>query len=179
MNIFLTDRDPEVASKDLDDSRLNKMILETTQILCVAYRYLFPEETLKHHDILYKSSHENHPCSLWVKKNHYNYYWLVKYLYFINKERLRRTNKEHKSYNQLFHILVSAPINVTADDFKAYCSFDCNFTPNCTSQFKDKPIFEAYKYYLAFKWINFKREPKWTNSTIPAWFYQYKLSLIP
>lgn len=169
MNIFFTDRYPEVAAVHLDDLRLNKMILETAQILCVAYRHLFPFEAQTYDKILYKVSHQNHPCSIWARKNHFNYYWLVKYLYYINKERLRRFNKEHKSYKQLWDIFISAPIAINEADFRAYCVHDLNFTSNCTSQFKDLPIFDAYKAYLRYKWTNYKRAPKWTNALIPYW----------
>ncbi len=36
MNIFVSDENPEKAAKNLDDKRVIKMILESTQLLCTA-----------------------------------------------------------------------------------------------------------------------------------------------
>ena len=61
MNIFITSFDSKEAASHLDDLRLNKMILETAQLLSSAYRHLFGDN-----ELLYKDTHFNHPCAIWA-----------------------------------------------------------------------------------------------------------------
>ena len=62
MNIFITSFNSKEAASHLDDLRLNKMILETAQLLSSAYRNLFGDD-----DLLYKDTHFNHPCAIWTR----------------------------------------------------------------------------------------------------------------
>lgn len=85
MNIFLTSFNPKEAASHLDDLRLNKMILETAQLLSSAYRHLFGDD-----ELLYKDTHLNHPCSIWARKNIDSYSWLVEYFDALAKEKIKR-----------------------------------------------------------------------------------------
>ena len=74
MNIFLVDKNPVVCAQALCDLRLNKMIFETAQLLCTAYRHWHdPEDVEAYKDTIYKVTHENHPCSIWIRKSIGNY----------------------------------------------------------------------------------------------------------
>ena len=100
MNIFVTSFDSKEAASHLDDLRLNKMILETAQLLSSSFRHLFGNN-----DLLYKDTHFNHPCAIWARKNVNNYSWLVHYFDDLAKEKIRRDRvkkdrkgtKPHKS----------------------------------------------------------------------------------
>lgn len=179
MNIFLTNIDPEIAARDLCDLRLNKMILETAQLLCVAYKHLYPtyyvDLSAADKALLYRDTHVNHPCAVWARKNVTNYVWLYQYWAWLAYEKHIRTGKMHLSYTKLARILAE-PIarcndpshfkNITEADF----DFDCTGIIEFESS-SDTPmnLFERYQACLNQKWAQDAREPKWTNQIKPAW----------
>jgi len=63
MNIFVVSPDTMECAKALDDLRLNKMIIETAQLLSTAMRV----QGYTGNDI-YKSTHVNHPCAVWARR---------------------------------------------------------------------------------------------------------------
>jgi hypothetical protein len=68
MNIFALDLDPVKAANYHCDQHVNKMILESAQLLSTAAFYLLPIRT--YHlikPVVYKPSYPNHPCALWLR----------------------------------------------------------------------------------------------------------------
>src|SRR5690606_6349536 len=92
MNIFATSYCPLRSAQALDDKRLNKMILETLQMLFMA---------LDSHgvgNLPYKSNkaHMKHPCTLWVASNYYNYLWtLDHFISLLNERKFRFPDKDN------------------------------------------------------------------------------------
>lgn len=153
MNIFIVDPNPEVCAKALDDLRLNKMILETAQLLSTALR-------VRHTSMpVYKITHQNHPCAIWARENKSNYSWLLKHFSALVQEKIARTGKGHKS-DQLWLYF--------ADGVKLMPEGELTPFANCTP-YKDHGVFDAYKLTLIDKWANDKRPPKWTNAHKPSW----------
>lgn len=156
MNIFVSNPNPIISAKSLDDKRLIKMILESTQLLMTALNHT---NQIK---MPYKSTHINHPCSKWVRETRSNYLWLYEHYKALCLEySYRFTPKQHKcfSYQEiLYNNAVLIP--------------DGELTPftNCTI-FKEEPdVFKAYKLALNNKWENDKIKPKWTNTNPPDWY---------
>ena len=168
MNIFLTDFNPYKSSKHLDDLRLNKMILETAQLLCTAYRSIYNDNP----EILYKDTHINHPCSIWARKSKNNFFYLHIYWQALNQERSYRfpDKKPHLSYIKLNNIFLNK-INIEKTKYKLIKkrSVYINFDFNCT-EYKDYEITIAYKLQLIKKWTNDIKTPKWTNREKPYFF---------
>lgn len=154
MNIFVISNDTLKCAQALDDLRLNKMIVETAQLLSTAMRV----NGYKGDDI-YKETHRNHPCAVWARESMWNYSWLLIYMLDLIKERKKRTGKDHKSY-EIFHTLCSGLTMMLNTPMTPFV--------NC-SMFKDDPTFEAYKLTLKLKWNADKRPAKWTNSEKPIW----------
>ena len=163
MNIFLTSYKPQEAARHLDDLRLNKMILETAQLLSNGYRQLFGD-----HSDLYRTTHVKHPCSLWVCKNIENYSWLVNYFDAVAQEKYRRDLIKksaswvqfHKSWRHLFEIFHSkcqASLSSPIFDF------------NCT-EFPALEVRAAYQKQLVKKWLNDLRAPQWTGCSAPEFW---------
>ena len=73
MNIFVTNTCPIKSAIILDDKRLIKMVLETTQLLSTTLSILGSEKAP------YKPTHKNHPCSVWVRESLDNFLWCVEY----------------------------------------------------------------------------------------------------
>ena len=156
MNIFVVDPDTTKCAEALDDLRLNKMIIETAQLLSTA---MWVQGYQGQHGNIYKSTHVNHPCAIWARETEANYKWLLLYMSDLVEERQRRTGKNHKSY-QIFNTLCFGPKIMPKG----------NLTPfaNC-SLYKDHGIFDAYKLTLKDKWAKDKRPAKWTNTNKPSW----------
>jgi hypothetical protein len=159
MNIFLTSKNPRIAAKHLDDLRLNKMILETAQLLSAAYRNFFGENK-----IIYKTTHFNHPCTIWARKNLQNMKWLNQYFYEIAQEKFFRTGKMHKSFTLIFPVLDAALEKIPE-------AKNIKFDFNCTPYKKTSNLCQAYQKYLMEKWKNDKRTPQWTKRKRP-YFYK-------
>ena len=70
MNIFVTHLDPVKCAQNLDDKRVIKMILESAQMLSTSINVSGGKGP-------YKTTHVNHPCSVWVRSSNANYYWLL------------------------------------------------------------------------------------------------------
>ena len=163
MNIFITSFNSKEAAAHLDDLRLNKMILETAQLLSTAYRHLFGEN-----ELLYKNTHLNHPCSVWARKNIDNYSWLVQYFDDLAKEKIQRDTylkkeiKPHKSWSKLFELFASKKTN----NYKSKISRDF-FDFNCTDFKDEKDVRIAYQKQMVKKWKNDLKPPKWTAKKTP------------
>lgn len=156
MNIFVISDDPVVCASALDDLRLNKMIIETAQLLCTAM--------ISHGYVnsnIYKTTHLNHPCAVWTRQTEGNFRWLVKYFDALNSERENRTGKTHASYIKIWPELCNGWQLIPKG----------NQTPfvNCSYYKYDVDVFNAYKETLKMKWTLDKRSPKWTNTTKPSW----------
>ena len=166
MNIFLTSFDSKTAAQHLDNLRLNKMILETAQLLSSSYRSLFTD-----HVLLYKSTHINHPCSIWSRTNIDHYSWLVDYfnnlaLEKIYRDYIRKSQSKpsmHKSWQRLFALFDAK--NNHCYHIKVASDF---FSFNCTADYKsEKDVRIAYQKQLIYKWQNDIIAPQWTRRNIP------------
>lgn len=98
MNIFVLDEDPVLAAQYHCDKHVNKMILESAQMLSTVV------------GAGYKPTHQSHPCTLWVAESRSNAMWLVQLCEALNEEAAKRYSKtvEHKSWTvikKLFPLL--------------------------------------------------------------------------
>lgn len=175
MNIFLTSFNTKIAASHLDDLRLNKMILETAQLLSGAYKHLFGD-----HELLYKQTHINHPCSIWSRKNVDTYSWLVDYFNAIAQEKFKRdifvkgnSSKYHKSYVRLFELFNSKKVNSYLGEIAA--GF---FDFNCTEFKNGSGVRSAYQKQMIQKWNSDIRPPKWTSyNKLPDFYSKGKGSI--
>jgi hypothetical protein len=98
MNVFALDPDPEIAAQSHCDKHVNKMLLESVQILNGA---------LYERDLddfaFYGYTHKNHPCTLWAAESWANFEWLIKLTHHLNKEWQFRFDheKNHTSYQKM------------------------------------------------------------------------------
>ena len=165
MNIFITSFNSKEAASHLDDLRLNKMILETAQLLSSAYCHLFGDD-----ELLYKDTHFNHPCAIWARKGIDNYSWLVQYFDDLAKEKTRRDEaikkkseiNPHKSWRDLFELFNSKK----TDEYKDKISAEF-FDFNCTDFKEEKDVRTAYQKQMIKKWKNDLKPPKWTARNRP------------
>jgi hypothetical protein len=152
MNIFVTSNCPVESARFLDNVRRNKMLLESCQLLATAVNENGGKAP-------YKTSHLNHPVSIWTRTSRANYQWLVDHAEELSNLYTEKTGKIHKC---------KAVLDVlrTMD----YLIPDGELTPfkNCARN-KEKGVdfshvndtIEAYQLYLNERWNGDKREPSW------------------
>ena len=154
MNIFVLDKKVEKCAEYHCDKHVIKMILESAQMLSAVVR-------LNGHDIGYKLTHKNHPCTIWARESLSNYNWLVRLTRLLNYEYRYRYDKDinHKSYD----LVKTLPIPDLPD---------IGLTPFAQAmpeQYKNKNAVKAYRdYYINEKssfltWTK-RKKPKWINN---------------
>jgi len=131
LNIFYLHKDPRIAAEMQTDKHVVKMVLESAQLLCTAHRVIDGEHYIdsssgrrlqrwKHptyDNELYKATHFNHPCSLWLRESIDNYRWLYNHFEALSNEYTKRFGKIHKSWRELGAILFFSPENISKQSF--------------------------------------------------------------
>lgn len=156
MNIFFTSPDPTECAEYLDDKRVNKMILETAQMLSTALRLSGYSG-----DDVYKPTHANHPSNVWIRSSKANYEWAINHLKALGLEKQRRTGKGHKSLDLLEvfiknkHLIKEGPLTPFAN---CAANKELNLDFKCLTD-----VHKAYKLYLKQRWLNDKKIPLWNG----------------
>lgn len=98
MNIFYLHTNPDLAARLHCDKHVVKMILESAQILCTILN-----EARGVPCAPYKSTHKNHPCTLWAAQSRTNALWLYSLAESLNNEFMFRFDHttDHKSMTML------------------------------------------------------------------------------
>ena len=158
MNIFVTDPNPRIAAKNLDDKRVIKMVLETAQILSTAV-------TINGGRGIYKPTHKFHPCVQWAAKNHRNWMWLFNHFICLHNEFIELTGKKHKSFITLIQegLVVEASRVIPKSDSTTpfvNCAANKSLGISYTDQ---RDVYIAYQLYLNDRWETDKRKPTWSR----------------
>lgn len=161
MNLFVTSNCPIESAKALDDLRLNKMLLETAQLLSTALH-------LNGYKGPYRKTHENHPVTVWVAANYKNYLWTLDHFIALNNERKRRTGKDHKCWEH-YHEFMTNRFKVPKVREERDPFVNCSLHKDVTS------VIKAYRMTMDDKWNNDVKIPTWTNAEVPVWSNRKKL----
>lgn len=167
MNIFYIDKNPEIAAMQLVDKHVVKMILEYAQLLSTAHRVLDGRLIDKkwileddREDVLYKSTHVNHPSAIWVRKSNNNYNWLYCHFVATCKEYTHRYEKTHLTESKLLDVLKFVPRNIPVDYLTPMpCAMPDEY------KISDDPV-ENYREYYRKSKANLH---SWKNRERPDW----------
>jgi hypothetical protein len=153
MNIFVLDHDIRMCARYHADQHVVKMILEGTQMLCTVLN----ENGVK---TPYKSTHSNHPCTLWVARSLSNWIWLRKLTLHLNEEFLYRYQKgmNHRSAMVTRQLLPPPISDMGLTEF-------VQAMPE-TYKVPGNPV-EAYRRFYVGEKRHFS---KWTRRRPPKWF---------
>lgn len=180
MNIFWLDFDVTKCAQYHCDRHVVKIILELAQMLCTAHRVLdgtLVEEEyvtttdkkrkrkvyVMDNDVqLYKATHVNHPCAIWVRTCDKNYTITYQLFIALCKEYTYRYQKTHKCY-ELFNITLSKlPDNIPNSK---------KMTPPALAmpeEYKVKSTIDSYRNYYR---LGKKDIATWNkNRETPYWF---------
>jgi len=111
VNIFFLDKSPKKSAQYQCDNHVVKMILESAQIMSAVHHL-----TGNSRPELYRLTHQNHPCVLWLKERKTHYQWLFEHYKALCNEYTYRYNKKHKS-EMLASILSDIPIGLPDKEF--------------------------------------------------------------
>lgn len=143
MNIFVLDKNPWKCVKHYCNLHVNKMLLESCQLLCNAFPTGYAP---------YKHTHVNHPCSKWATHSIENFMWLEELAIALSMEYTLRSGKIHKC-QQVIDFIMGEPI---ADLFDS-SGFTC-WPQVMPDEFKSsESCIKAYRRYYAAKLRDFKK----------------------
>lgn len=152
MNIFVLDSNPIICAQYHNDKHVVKMIIESTQLLSNAV-------ILSGFDSPYKLSHKNHPCTKWVCKSMYNWFWLYTLTEALNDEWKYRYDHDynHKAFDvaQTLHHPILPDIGYTP------------FALVMPDQYKCDDTVESYRQYYIHDKLHLD---KWTKRKVPDWW---------
>lgn len=104
MNIFVLHTDATLAALHMDDVRVPKMIVESGQMLATALReHGMDDDALIHTGVVtlkgtpWRSTHRNHPCTVWARQTRSNYAWLAEHALALCLAYEDRFGKTHGS----------------------------------------------------------------------------------
>jgi hypothetical protein len=109
MNIFYLDQDPKLAAQYHVDRHVVKMILESAQLLCTAVNTLAGAQVTP-----YKSTHVNHPCSVWVRENYSNWCYVYQLMMYLEEEWNYRYHIDDHQLHKSVSALLRADVLNTA-----------------------------------------------------------------
>ena len=160
MNIFFLDRNQRQAAQYHCDKHVVKMILETAQLLSTAH-HIHPYET-RFLEEIYKKTHVNHPCAIWVRSSTEHYHWTFRLFEELLWEYRHRYDRTHAS-SRLLYPLSFFP-NIPEINFQ-------NPPQAMPDEYKSEDPVDAYRHYYAFgkyKILTYKNRP------IPDFIQQYR-----
>lgn len=153
MNIFILSIDPYEAARYHMDKHVVKMPLESAQLLSGAHHYYESDIT----SLIYRPTHMNHPCAIWVRESTANYEWLYNLYKALLIEFSYRYGNHH-GCNKLLPYLKDNPC-VTGRISP--------FAQAMPDKYKTSYAVAAYReYYLGEK----RKFASWKNTETPFWW---------
>lgn len=164
MNLFILDRQPNIAAQFYNDFHVRKIILEAVEMMGLAY----DDGDFK--PVPWISSENrffNHPMSLWVRRSRQNFDWTLQHAQALCEEFTYR-NSLHKIHAFQKHIDWIA-LNLPLDNLSEVGQTDW---PRCFGDWKEKvgisddAVFDYRRYYRMAK----NHLAIWTKRPIPEWY---------
>jgi hypothetical protein len=177
MNIFILHYSAAACAMYHCNAHCIKMILELAQLLSTAHCVLDGVSTISRSEKtgkllkpkyskpfpeLYKPTHINHPCAIWVRESSENYKWLFNLFLELCDEYTYRYDKKIHLCDKKFRILLSElPKNIpmvdTMTPFRLAMPDDCK-VENTVESYRN--YYRAHKIHIA----------KWKKRENPDWF---------
>jgi hypothetical protein len=179
MNIFVLDSSPREAAQAHCDKHVGKMLLETAQLLSTAHRLIDGKHSVVIQNgrrkqiwthptrdaVLYKATHWNHPCAVWVRETIGNYIWAYELMCELGEEYKHRRGKTHATDTLLRDVLAESPINLRDGDLTPFAlGMKSTHAHHCNTA---DPV-GSYRAYYIDKQDRMKMV--WTKREEPSWF---------
>lgn len=168
MNIFASYACPVRSARVLDDRRVIKLTTESVQMLCTALRGWGAVKG-KDGTELYRASHVNHPCNVWLRMSRANFHWLYCHAQELNAQYVWRFKKEHP--HAAWYQALRWDLQALADEYMPISVKKAKATPfvNCASNLElgisfrnESDTHAAYRKYLGRRWQTDSSPPRCT-----------------
>lgn len=159
MNVFVLDKNPELAAQYHINRHVVKMIVESAQVLSTACR-LNGVNDLQ----LYKVTHKHHPCTIIATNNRDNYIWTLFLMKALCKEYTYRFGKVHASERLIKPLTLYSTVIPQAEKIEFAQAMPCKYkrvspVSAYRSYYQDCKMYDKNNKYMGF----------WTRREIPAW----------
>jgi hypothetical protein len=175
MNIFALSPIPSVAAKFHCDNHINKMLIESAQMLSTTWHVMAPDDVKINQagdwciastgNKIYKPYQPNHPCNKWVRECRENYLWLVTLAHYLGEQFKVRFGKPHGTSRIVSHLRYP-PNQLPLSGSNMITPF-AQVMPEEYQKLND-PVTAYRNYYRAEK----AYFATWTNIEVPYWFIQ-------
>lgn len=154
LNIFILSHDMDESVRFQVKKHCTKMPLESAQLLSTCHHVL----ESKYADVLYRKTHANHPCGIWLRESKSNYEWLFNFLLKQFEEFRYRRGKPHAS-EKLLDVLSNNPVKDEQGLTPfALCMPDQYKTDCAVESYRD--FYNHEKRHL-FEWDGGRVKPDW------------------
>lgn len=185
MNIFIVDRNPNIAAQMLCDQHVVKMVTESVQMLSTCHRVLdgkmeiAPSNSGKRNvpryrlsdgrdKVLYHAVHFKHPCNIWIRENVIHYDWLMFHTAALSAEYTKRYKKMHACHSVIKYLLeVGTPKNIPIPYDQTRLLGNHEFVQAMPDEYKDEDPVKAYRNFYVGSKSKFAR---WKYTTPPKWY---------
>jgi Pyrimidine dimer DNA glycosylase len=179
MNIFFLSISIRRCAKYHFDKHVIKMILEYCQLLSTAWFILNEKEATTYisQEKIYKPTHKNHPCNVWVRKHINNYNYVAKLGLELCREWRYRYNhpvtRLHAAEHKLIFLFNNPPTNIpkfiiikTPSNPKCFTTSLPQAMPNeCKS--KKRTVHSCVKAYRRYYMSSYKEHlVSWTIKNV-------------
>lgn len=171
MNIFYLSKNTKKCARAHCDKHVVKMILKYTRLLFGPYYEAISEEYPETEVFggcpkVYKYTHKNHPCALWVKLSSANWNWLLDLATELCIEYRKRYNRTHACEEIIEWMQKNKPVTMS---FKVWQD-----PPQCFGPFQDTCFIEgkAKKAYRKYYALGKSHILVYTNRKKPKWLEQ-------
>ena len=165
VNIFILDRQPDIAAQYYNDFHVRKIILESVEMMGYAYTpgTFSPLPNLHEH-----RRHFNHPMSLFVRRSKQNFDWTLQHAQALCREFTFRNKigKIHAYQSKIDWIAANLPLeNLSNSGLTDW--------PRCFGQVKETVgetndiVYDYRRYYVIGK----RHLAKWTKRETPFWWH--------
>jgi len=172
MNIFVVDEDPVKAALSLCKKHINKMCLESTQMLVSALRFNGAQDSdlpLTQSGKVWKGGYANHPCTRWTQENISNWYWL--WLHGTTLAARYQTYHPESRVHACYPVLLE--LHKIMEKFMPIGKLT-KFAQAMPDEYmvSENPVINYRHYYShGKKYMNSGKGPQWYNPhEIPSWF---------
>ncbi len=146
------------SAKSLDNYRVVKMILESTQMICTTINIQHDKQITP-----YKNAHVNHPSTIWTRTSSANFNCLLKHTESMLEEYTERFGKEHKCKSVIFKALKHY-------DRSLFDLHEETVLPLCMdNQYKGDTVVESYRRFYSDK-----PRMRYPKDKIPQWFIELR-----
>jgi hypothetical protein len=162
MNIFILDQDPIKAAEYYNDCHCSKIILEIAQCLSTNFN-------LQGIKAPYKTSHINHPVTIWMRKSLENFKWTLEHATALFNEKLYRTGKGHKSIEVINWAIENSNKLKFEEDKLTTFAIAISEDMNCRKD-PEFDLTDPVKCYRLYYKHDKRHLGKWTKREIPEWY---------